>query len=108
VGTPEEIITNPMDDYVADFVRGISRLEVVKAHSVMQPLAAYQAGNGESVIGLPEAAPEADLAELVDIAMHQSGPIAIIEDGEPVGVVTLTALLKGIRGASLEGAETNV
>jgi glycine betaine/proline transport system ATP-binding protein len=92
VGTPEEIITNPMDDYVADFVRGISRLEVVKA----------------SVIGLPEAAPEADLAELVDIAMHQSGPIAIIEDGEPVGVVTLTALLKGIRGASLEGAETNV
>lgn len=108
VGTPEEIICQPMDDYVADFVRGISRLEVVKAHSVMQPLAAYQAGNGGSVNDLPAAAPGADLAELVDIAMHQSGPIAIVEGGEPVGVVTLGALLKGIRGASLEGAETHV
>ena len=27
IGTPEEIITNPADDYVADFVQGISRLE---------------------------------------------------------------------------------
>jgi hypothetical protein len=74
----------------------------------MQSIAAYQAENGESVNSLPEAAPGADLAELVDIAMHRSGPIAIVEDGKPVGVVTLASLLKGIRGSSLEGAGTNV
>jgi ABC-type proline/glycine betaine transport system ATPase subunit len=43
VGTAEEIVTNPADDYVAEFVAGISRLHLVKAHSVMQPVAEYLA-----------------------------------------------------------------
>ena len=37
VGTPEEIVTEPKDDYVAEFIRGISKLKLVRAHSVMQP-----------------------------------------------------------------------
>jgi len=41
VGTPEEIVMKPEDDYVADFVKGISRLEVVKANSIMTPLDEY-------------------------------------------------------------------
>ena len=36
IGTPEEIVMQPADDYVSDFVAGISRLKVVKAHAVMQ------------------------------------------------------------------------
>ena len=36
-GTPEEIVLHPADGYVADFVAGISRLKVVRAHAVMQP-----------------------------------------------------------------------
>ena len=38
IGTPEEIVVNPSDDYVADFVKGISRLKVVQAKTIMQPL----------------------------------------------------------------------
>ena len=38
VGTPEEIVVNPADDYVADFVKGISRLKVVQAKSIMQSI----------------------------------------------------------------------
>ena len=33
IGTPEEIVMKPADDYVADFVKGISRLKVVEAKS---------------------------------------------------------------------------
>ena len=33
-GTPEEIVTQPADDYVADFVAGISKLRLVYAHTV--------------------------------------------------------------------------
>jgi len=45
-GTPEEIVLNPADDYVADFVAGISRLKIVKAHAVMQPLKGFESANG--------------------------------------------------------------
>ena len=41
VGTAEEIILNPADAYVAEFVAGISRLHLIKAHSVMVPVDAF-------------------------------------------------------------------
>ena len=99
-GTPEEIITNPKDDYVADFVRNISRLEVVKAHSVMGPVDEYS--NGGSIDSLAQASAESDLGELIDIIVERNGDIAIVDDGKPVGVVTLDSLLKGIRGSGVE------
>jgi glycine betaine/proline transport system ATP-binding protein len=38
IGTPEEIVMKPADSYVADFVKGISRLKIVQAKSIMQPV----------------------------------------------------------------------
>ncbi|TIS11482.1 MAG: glycine/betaine ABC transporter, partial [Mesorhizobium sp.] len=37
VGTPEDIVTAPKDRYVADFVSGISLLNLVTARKIMQP-----------------------------------------------------------------------
>ena len=48
IGTPEEIVVNPADDYVADFVKGISRLKVVQAKTIMQPLDDYKKNFGEN------------------------------------------------------------
>ena len=47
IGTPEEIVVNPADEYVADFVKGISRLKVVQAKSIMQSVEAYEKKNGK-------------------------------------------------------------
>lgn len=38
IGTAEEIITSPSDDYVAAFVEGVDRAEVLRAGSIMQPV----------------------------------------------------------------------
>ena len=38
IGTPEEIVVNPADEYVADFVKGISRLKVVQAKTIMKSI----------------------------------------------------------------------
>ncbi len=39
VGTPEEIVTKPADDYVSEFVRDVSRSEVLTAEGIMhEPL----------------------------------------------------------------------
>jgi glycine betaine/proline transport system ATP-binding protein len=36
IGTPEEIITNPFDDYVAKFVKGVDRSKILTAVDVMK------------------------------------------------------------------------
>ena len=36
-GTPEQIIMNPANDYVMDFVAGISRINLIRAHSLAKP-----------------------------------------------------------------------
>ena len=41
IGTPEEIVWKPIVDYVADFVSGISRLNLFSAHRIMVPLEKY-------------------------------------------------------------------
>ena len=49
IGTPEEIVVNPSDEYVADFVKGISRLKVVQAKTIMQSLEQYKKNFGENL-----------------------------------------------------------
>src|SRR5690606_24543335 len=38
VGTPEEVITEPADDYVEAFVEGVDRSGILTAGSIMQPV----------------------------------------------------------------------
>ena len=100
VGTPEDIVTQPADDYVADFVAGISKLKLVFAHTVMRPVAEYEANAATlpEMATCPQAGPEDDLDTLVGLAVGQDKPIVIMDDGAPVGVVTKDALLQGIQG----------
>jgi glycine betaine/proline transport system ATP-binding protein len=36
IGTPEEILTNPADDYVSEFVAGVDRAKILTADNVMK------------------------------------------------------------------------
>ena len=40
IGTPEELVIQPADDYVAEFTREVSRAKVLSVRSVMRPAAA--------------------------------------------------------------------
>jgi glycine betaine/proline transport system ATP-binding protein len=99
IGTPEEIVTNPVDDYVKDFVEGISKLNLVYAHSIMEDLAAYEAGNGSDLSQSPRVRHDRDLNHLIDISTTTERPIVVLDDnGRDVGVITKSRLLKGIQG----------
>jgi len=99
IGTPEEIVTNPADDYVRDFVEGISKLKLVFAHSIMEPIDNYQAASNENLAQSPRANHGTDLDQLIDIATTTEHPIVIQDDaGKDVGVITKSRLLKGIQG----------
>ncbi|MFC6499465.1 glycine betaine/L-proline ABC transporter ATP-binding protein [Gemmobacter lanyuensis] len=99
IGTPEQIVTEPADDYVAEFVAGISKLDLVTAARIMQPLAQYEAANGpQNISAWSVARPEDKLNTLVDLAVGSDSPIRIEAEGRTVGVVTRRALLRGIQG----------
>ena len=99
IGTPEDIVTNPKDDYVADFVAGISRLNLVTAQKIMESPEAFAAQHGavdEKVC--PRASPEDTLDCLTDLAVGSPYPILVVSDGKTVGIVTGRTLLRGIQG----------
>ncbi|MEM8813349.1 MAG: glycine betaine/L-proline ABC transporter ATP-binding protein [Pseudomonadota bacterium] len=98
IGTPEDIVMNPADDYVREFVQGISKLKLVKAHSIMEPLESF---NG-SLDTAPRASHEADLDQLIDVAVETDHPVVITDGGSDVGVVTKPTLLRGIQGGKNE------
>ena len=98
-GTPEDIVTNPADKYVADFVAGISKLKLLYAHTVMEPLEAYEARKGPvEKTAAPVAQPDDDLDQLIALSVDQDQPILIKNDGNIVGVVSKDAILHGVQG----------
>ena len=105
IGTPEQIVTEPADDYVAEFVAGISKLDLVTAARIMQPFEAYVQAHGPQDTGSwPVGKPADNLNELVDLAVGTDHPILIAAEGKTVGVVTKRALLRGIQGRNEERA----
>ncbi|TKA95990.1 ATP-binding cassette domain-containing protein [Cereibacter changlensis] len=106
IGTAEEIVMHPADDYVAEFVAGISRLHLVTAHSVMVPHAAYVAQGGQSVDRLVRTGLAADIDELIALVLKSPDQAVGIEDaGAIVGVVTARTLLQAVKGEDPSFAE---
>ncbi len=96
-GTPEDIVMAPADAYFADFVAGVSRLGLVTAARIMQPM------NGTDLIAAPRVAPTATLDALVDIACDTDSPIVVAEGVRELGWITKRNLLKGIQGRARSG-----
>ena len=103
IGTAEDIVMNPADDYVADFVAGISRLKIVRAHAVMQPMADYQTTHGKPSDDAPRVQESETLSHLIQLSINVDLPIVVQEKGIDVGVVTRRDILQVI----VEGAETS-
>ena len=99
IGTPEEIVTQPADEYVRDFVEGISKLKLVFAHSIMVPIDEYTSLRPENHDTSPRAHHGTDLDQLIDISTATENVIVITDDtGMDVGVIDRATLLKGIQG----------
>ncbi|MBY5725875.1 glycine betaine/L-proline ABC transporter ATP-binding protein [Rhizobium leguminosarum] len=101
-GTAEEIILNPADAYVAEFVAGISRLHLIKAHSVMRSVAEFQRSQPSlDISSLARTTPDADIDELITLTMQsERDAIAVVDNDQVVGVVTPRSLLMGVKGTS--------
>ena len=100
IGTAEDIITEPADDYVADFVAGISRLKLVSAAKIMVNIDQHIKASGPLPKNAPTAHPDDDLDKLVSLSTGTELPVVITADDKPVGVVTKDTLLRGLQGGT--------
>ncbi|MDV4169700.1 choline ABC transporter ATP-binding protein [Rhodovulum sp. FJ3] len=86
-GTPQDIFSNPVNEYVADFVAHMNPLGVLTARDVM-----------EDVDGMPTQTVNAtDTVEQVMRAItDQDAPFAVMEDGQVIGQVSRASVLRGL------------
>ena len=99
----QTLVTDPADEYVRDFVAGISRLKLVYAHTIMKPITNAQRP-------LPAEAPrvseDSDLDTLINVSVTTTHPMVITgPEGQEIGVVSQNDLLLGIQGGTQTKAE---
>ncbi len=88
IGTPEELVLHPADDYVASFTEHVNLTQVVTVGSVMVADRGAVAGPG----AVRSSARLGDVAEQI---MGQSMPVCVIDDGgRPVGTISQQTVLK--------------
>ena len=82
-GTPEQIVMEPSDDYVTEFVRDVRKESVLKAKNVMKD-SLSNGINGEG----PSCTTETLLEELIPMLMEHQKPIQVLDhQDELVGEV---------------------
>ena len=97
IGTPEEIVVSPADEYVADFVKGISRLKVVQAKTIMQSIKNYETTNGKLDENSQSVGENELLSKLIELSKSSEGPLIVKDNNQNnVGVLTQSDLLKAV------------
>ena len=90
VGTPEEVVAHPADDYVADFTKDVPRAHVLTARAIMRP------ANGQAPADGPTVAPETIVQDLIAIVAETDRTIRVVDDGAVVGVVDRDAVMAAL------------
>jgi len=87
-GSPQEIVLDPADDYVRDFIKDINRARVLDVSSVMEDGAATSDLTFDYHLILEEALPIMSEAGVTDAT--------VMRDGAAIGMVTLADMIGGI------------
>lgn len=98
IGTPEEIVSNPIDDYVSAFVANISRLKLVSAGTIVRSLDEYT-GDQSILATAPRVPDDTDMDQLIDLSLQYEGPVVITNSSQTeIGYVDKEQLLRSIKG----------
>ena len=90
VGTPEDVVAHPADDYVADFTKDVPRAHVLTARAIMTPV------NGGPPAEGPTVSAETVVQELIPIVAEADRTIRIMEGDVCIGVVDRGAVMRAL------------
>ena len=89
VGTPEEVVAHPADDYVADFTKDVPRTHVLTVRTIMRST------NGDA-----DYAGDVDagtiVRDLLPMVVSEHRPFRVVDEGAQIGVVDRTAVLSAM------------
>jgi glycine betaine/proline transport system ATP-binding protein len=91
LGTPEDLVGSPADEYVENFVRDIPRSHVLTLRWIMRDA---RAGEDDG----PKLAVGTTVRDAVPVIAGSERPCCAVEDGRVVGVVDKEAVLHAIAG----------
>ena len=92
LGTPEELVGSPADDYVRNFVRDVPRSHVLTVRWIMRDVEPADDLTG------PTVADDCVIREVVPMVADGTRPVRVVRDGAVVGVVDRVAVLNAIAG----------
>jgi glycine betaine/proline transport system ATP-binding protein len=98
LGTPEEIVGSPADDYVREFVRDVPREQVMTVRTAMRSASAQEADSG------PAVAPDATVSEAIEAVARSGSAARVMSDGRCLGVVDHERLLGVVAGTATASA----
>lgn len=88
IDTPEQIVSNPANDYVKSFFRNVDVTQVFKAGDIARQ-------DVEPGDGVREVSADASLDEVLSVVADADGPAPVVDsDGKRLGAISKTALLK--------------
>jgi glycine betaine/proline transport system ATP-binding protein len=91
VGTPQELVLNPKNDYVNSFVKDAPRAKVLTAATIMTPGA--NGANGQHA----RVRADASLEEVLPLLAERDAPVAVVDgDGATVGAIDRAAILRAL------------
>lgn len=91
VGTPEEVVAHPADDYVADFTKDVPRAHVLTARSITIPI---PAGDGLDYAG--DVSADTVVQDLIASFAASDRPMRVIDGDEVVGMVDRGAVMTAL------------
>lgn len=90
-GTPQEVVQNPTNQYVADFVQNMNPINMLVASDIMQAGVTGQQGQ---VTGT--AAPGTPLVDILDALSRQPGTIGVVDNGAVIGTIGAQDVVSGL------------
>ena len=92
LGTPEELVGEPADEYVANFTRDIPKSHVLTLRWIMREPAPEDATDG------PKLDVTTTVRKAVPVLAAGEKPVCAVENGRIVGIVDRDAVLRAIAG----------
>ncbi|WLR91473.1 choline ABC transporter ATP-binding protein [Shinella zoogloeoides] len=89
-GTPQEIVKNPANQYVADFVQNMNPITMLTAGDVMQQGAS---GNGGVTA---TATPQTPLVDILDAMARTPGNVGVVDNGTVIGTINAQDIVNGL------------
>ncbi|OCP17278.1 MULTISPECIES: choline ABC transporter ATP-binding protein [unclassified Ensifer] len=92
-GTPQDIVRNPANQYVADFVQHMNPISMLTAKDVMQT----GVERGATVAGVTATAkPTTPLVDILDAMSRQPGSVGVVDNGSVVGTINAQNIVDGL------------